>query len=350
VSDRVLEIGGRRVGDGERPFIIAELGVNHDGSVERALAMVDAAAAAGADAIKTQCFRADLLMSGASALAKYQADAGERDPREMLRRLELDDAAMRAVVERARSRGVLAIVTVFSLELVETASAMGWHAYKFASPDITHRPLIERVASLGKPMLLSTGAASLDEAERAFGWVRELGAAERCAFFQCVSSYPARDEDASLGAIGVLRDALPCPVGYSDHTPGVDTGALAVCAGATILEKHLTYDRGAKGPDHAASLDPAQFAEYVRLAHRAGAMLGPRRKRVLESESDVRRVSRQSIVSTRALRAGERVTREMLTVKRPGTGLPPYQLDGVVGRTLARDVGADTPLTDGDLS
>jgi sialic acid synthase SpsE len=268
----------------------------------------------------------------------------------MLRRLELDDAAMRAVVERARSRGVLAIVTVFSLELVDTARVMGWDAYKFASPDIIHRPLIERVASLGKPLLLSTGAASLDEAESAFGWVRDLGAAERCAFFQCVSSYPARDEDASLGAIGALRDALPCPVGYSDHTPGVDTGALAVCAGATILEKHLTYDRGAKGPDHAASLDPAQFAEYARLARRAQAMLGPRRKRVLESESDVRRVSRQSIVSTRALRAGERVTREMLTVKRPGTGIPPFMLDAVIGMTLARNIGADTPLTDGDLS
>lgn len=350
MSDRVLEIGGRRIGDGERPFVIAELGVNHDGNVERALAMVDAAAEAGADAIKTQCFRADLLMSGASALAKYQADAGERDPREMLRRLELDDEAMRAVVERARARGVLAIVTVFSLELVDSASDMGWDAYKFASPDIIHRPLIERVASLRKPLLVSTGAASLDEADRAFGWVREFGGAERCAFFQCVSSYPARDEDASLGAIGALRDALACPIGYSDHTPGVDTGALAVCAGATILEKHLTYDRGAKGPDHAASLDPAQFAEYVRLAHRAKTMLGPRRKRVLESESDVRRVSRQSIVTLRALRAGDRLTREMLTVKRPGTGIPPCELHGVVGRTLARDVGADTPLTDGDLS
>lgn len=350
MSDRALHIGARRIGDDERPFVIAELGVNHDGDVARALEMVDAAADAGADAIKTQCFRADLLMSGASSLAKYQADAGERDPRAMLRRLELDDEAMRAVVDRARSRGVLAIVTVFSLELVESASAMGWDAYKFASPDVIHRPLIERVASLGKPLLLSTGAASLDEATRAYGWVREFGASDRCAFLQCVSSYPARDEDASLGGVGALLDALTCPVGYSDHTPGVDTGALAVCAGATILEKHLTYDRGAKGPDHAASLDAAQFAEYVRLAHRAHAMMGPRRKRVLESESDVRRVSRQSIVSTRALRAGERVTRGMLTVKRPGTGIPPFDLDGVVGRTLARDVDADTPLTDGDLS
>lgn len=349
MSARTLDIAGRRIGDDRPPFIIAELGVNHDGDPRRALDLVDAAADAGADAIKTQCFRADLLMSGASALAKYQADAGERDPRAMLRRLELPDDAMRAVVDRARSRGVLAIVTVFSLELVDDAASMGWDAYKFASPDIIHRPLIERVSAIGRPLLLSTGAASLDEAERAHQWLDNLGAADRCAFFQCVSSYPARDDDASLGGVGALRDALPCPIGYSDHTPAIDAGALAVCAGAALLEKHLTYDRAARGPDHAASLDPAQFAEYARLARRAHAMLGPRRKRVLNCEADVRRVSRQSIVAARALRAGETLTRGALTVKRPGTGLPPYALAGILGRTVARDVAADTPLVEADL-
>ncbi len=350
MSARRIEIGGVGIGDGERPFVIAEIGVNHDGDASRALELVDAAAAADADAIKTQCFRADLLMSGASALAKYQADAGERDPREMLRRLELDDLAMRAVVERAKERGVLAIVTVFSLELVDAASEMGWDAYKFASPDIIHRPLIERIAALGRPMLLSTGAASPDEVERAYGWVRECGAADRCAFFQCVSSYPAGDADASLGGIGALRDALPCPIGYSDHTQGVDTSALAVCAGASILEKHLTYDRAAKGPDHAASLDPTQFAEYVRQARRAHTMLGAREKRVQQCEADVRRVSRQSLISARSLRAGERLTRDMLTMKRPGTGIPPFMLDSVIGSTLARDVEADVPLVKEDLA
>lgn len=350
MTRRLIDIAGRRVGDGERPYVIAELGVNHDGDVRRALDLVDAAAQAGADAVKTQYFTADLLMSRASALAKYQADAGERDPREMLRRLELDAEAMRRVVARARERGVAAIVTVFSLSLVEPASTMGWDAFKFASPDVIHRPLIDAIARLGKPLLLSTGAATLDEATRAHGWLRENGGASRCAFFQCVSSYPAPDERAALGGVGALRDALPCPIGYSDHTPGVDTGALAVCAGATTLEKHLTYDRSAKGPDHAASLDPDQFAEYVRLARRAHGMLGPREKRVLDCEADVRRVSRQSIVATRALRAGERLTRDALAVKRPGTGLPPFELDRIVGRTLARDVEADMPLTEGDLA
>lgn len=350
MTARRIEIAGRAVGDGAPPFVIAELGVNHDGQAARALALVDAAADAGADAIKTQWFRADLLMSGASALAKYQADAGERDPREMLRRLELHDDAMRAIVARARARGVLAIVTIFSVELVADATALGWDAYKFASPDVINLPLLEAVAGAGKPLLVSTGAATIDEATRAHGWLRNRDAEDRCAFLQCVSSYPARDDDASLGGVGALLDALPCPIGYSDHTPGVDTGALAVCAGATILEKHLTYDRAARGPDHAASLDPTQFAEYVRLARRAHSMLGARRKELLPSEADVRRVSRQSIVSTRAVRAGERITRDMLTIKRPGTGLPPFALADSIGRTARRDIAADTPITGDDLA
>jgi N-acetylneuraminate synthase/N,N'-diacetyllegionaminate synthase len=312
--------------------------------------MVDAAADAGADAVKTQCFRADLLMSRASSLAKYQRDAGEDDPRAMLRRLELDDDAMRAVIARARQRGVLAIVTVFSLELVESASGMGWDAYKFASPDVINRPLLEAVTRLGRPVLVSTGAATLDETARAYGWLRGWAAADRCAFLQCVSSYPARIEDASLGGIRALLDALDCPVGYSDHTPGVDTGALAVCAGASVLEKHLTYDRSAKGPDHSASLDPDQFAEYVRLARRAHTMLGKRAKSVAACESDVRRVSRQSIVAARAIAAGERITRDSVTIKRPGTGLAPYLMDETLTRTAARDIAADMPIQAEDLS
>lgn len=345
-----ITIGQRRVGPGHDPYIIAELGVNHDGDPSRAIALVDAAADAGADAVKTQCFRANLLMSGASSLAKYQQDAGERDPREMLRRLELDDDAMRAVVARAHDRGVHAIVTIFSLELVDRAGAMGWDAYKLASPDIVNRPLLDAVVALGRPVLLSTGAADFSEIERAARWVDDAGARGRCAFFQCVSSYPAADDDASLGAIAFLRDTLVAPVGYSDHTPSPHTGSLAVCAGACMLEKHLTYDRAAQGPDHRASLDPEQFGAYVRLARRAHSMLGPRAKRVLASEADVRRVSRQSLVATRDLRAGEVLSRADLTVKRPGAGVGPWRLAETVGRRLARPVLADTPLVDEDLA
>jgi sialic acid synthase SpsE len=180
--------------------------------------------------------------------------------------------------------------------------------------------------------------------------LREWKATDRCAFLQCVSSYPARIENASLGGIGALLDALDCPIGYSDHTPCVDTGALAVCAGASVLEKHLTYDRSARGPDHSASLDPHQFAEYVRLARRAHTMLGERVKVVAACEADVRRVSRQSIVAKRPITAGERITRDSVTVKRPGTGLAPYMLNETLARSAARDIAADSPIRAEDLA
>lgn len=343
-----MQIGARQIGPGHEVYVIAEIGVNHDGSVARAMEMVDAAAGAGADAIKLQCFDAELLMSRASRLAAYQADAGELDPRKMLRRLQLPIADLGRIAERAHERGVHAIVTVFSLDLVDAAAKLPWDAFKTASPDIVHRPLLEALAQTGLPMIVSTGAATLEEVERAAGWLKR----PNLAFLQCVSSYPTPPELACLGGIGSLADALDTPIGYSDHTPEVDTGALAVACGATILEKHFTHDRTAKGPDHAASLDPAQFASYVRLA-KAGQMqpspddprIGPRHKRVLEIEQDVRRVSRQSIVLRRDMLRGEVLRSQDLTFKRPGTGIAPWQLAEVLGRRLRCDMPADMPLT-----
>lgn len=354
-----MRIGTREIGSGHPVYIIAELGVNHDGSVERALEMVDAAADAGADAIKMQLFRADMLMSGASRLADYQAAAGETDPREMLRRLELPMSAMGRIADRAHARGMGAIVTVFSVELVSEAELVPWDAYKTASPDIIHRPLLERLALTNKPLIVSTGASTGEEIVRADGW---LGASRRggIAYLQCVSSYPTRDADASLGGIGAIAELELIHhgiVGYSDHTARTDTGRFAVDQDACILEKHLTYDRAAAGPDHEASLDPAQFREYCTLArtthqgHQAPSeMIGLRAKRVLPCEQDVRSLSRQSIVAARDIAPGARITRDMLTFKRPGTGLPPFALDEVISAIATRRIYTDTPLVWEDLT
>ncbi len=342
-----MNIRDRTIAPGCDPYIIAELGVNHDGSVDRALALVDGAAEAGADAIKLQCFRAELLMSRASVLAAYQKSAGEQDPVAMLRRLELPLDAMARVVDRARGRGVHAIVTIFSVELVAPTDTLGWDAYKTASPDVINRPLLDALLGTGRPMILSTGAATAAEVSRAMTW---LGAARaRMAVLQCVSSYPAAPEHAALGGIAALRGLCPVPIGYSDHTPLIETGALAVAAGACVLEKHLTYDRGAAGPDHGASLDPKQFADYVRLARLAHRAMGPAEKRVLPVEQNVREVSRQSLVTVRALPAGHAITRGDLTVKRPGTGIEPWLIGEVVGRTTRRAVEADTPVRAADF-
>lgn len=342
-----MQIGDRQIGSGAPPYVIAEIGVNHDGSAGRALELTEAAAGAGADAVKLQMFRTDLLMSRAAKLAAYQAAAGETDAVEMLRRLELSAGEMGRVVERAHALGMHAIVTVFSVALVGVAERLGWDAYKSASPDIVNRPLLEAMAATGSPLIVSTGASTMEEVARAVAWLER--ARDRLALLQCVSSYPA--PEGALEGIGAIRAATGLPTGYSDHTPGTDSGARAVERGAALLEKHLTYDRRAQGPDHAASLEPGEFARYVELARGAeprAAESGV--KRVLECERDVREVSRQSVTTRRALRGGHVLTREDLTIKRPGTGLAPWRVDEVVGRVLARDVEEDVPLVERDLA
>ena len=353
-----MRIGHRQIGLNDPPYIIAEIGVNHDGSVERAADLIESAVIAGADAVKLQLFRADLLMSGASRLAAYQRSAGEEDPVSMLRRLELSIEELSRLVTIAHAAGAHAIVTVFSLELVEAASRLPWDAFKTASPDIVHRPLLEALAAKGRPLIVSTGASTADEVKRAVGWLRDAGVRDRLALLQCVSSYPVPPGQESLEGINALRGMFEGPVGYSDHTTGVETGAMAVQRGATILEKHFTDDRSRVGPDHAASASPEAFAAYVRLTRGAwkdgGVSRGLREaageKRVLECEQDVREASRQSIVTRRDLPAGHVVGREDVTFKRPGTGLQPWRVDEVVGRVMIRAVAGDRPLCEGDVA
>ncbi len=347
-----MRIADREIGPGAPVYIIAELGVNHDGRVERAVELTDAAAEAGADAVKLQLFRTDLLLSRAARLAAYQRAAGESDPIAMLRRLELPADGMARVVDRAHHHGLHAIVTVFSTDLVAEAEALRFDAYKTASPDIVHRPLLDALGATGRPLIVSTGASTLDEVARALGWLRDVR--RRLALLQCVSAYPTPEERAELGGIPALREIFDGPVGYSDHTRAPDLARAAVLAGACLLEKHLTLDRAAPGPDHAASLEPLEFREYHDLAVAAhgagpGSSVPPARKQVLDIEADVRRLSRQSLTTRRDLPAGHRLTRDDLTIKRPGTGLEPWRLDEIIGRQTSRALEADVPLAEGDV-
>ena len=349
-----MRIGEREIVPGEGPpYVIGEIGVNHDGDVERALMLTDAAAECGADAVKLQLFETDRLMSRAAKLAAYQESAGETDPLAMLRRLELSIEDMARVVERAHARGIHAIVTVFSVELVEIAERLPWDAYKSASPDIINRPLLEAMAGAGRPLIVSTGASNGEEVSRVRSWLAPI--VDWLAFLHCVSSYPTEPDDTHLRMIQDVAERVePCVVGYSDHTESVSTGAMAVACGAALLEKHLTYDRNAKGPDHSASLEPGGFREYVRqltggAVERDDRVLGDDVKRVLDCERDVRHVSRQSLTTTRDLKKGHVLTRGDVTIKRPGTGIEPYRLESVIGRSLRRDVAEDTPMTDEDV-
>jgi sialic acid synthase SpsE len=230
--------------------------------------------------------------------------------------------------------------------LFAQARTQRWSAFKTASPDLVNLPLLREVSAIGRPLVVSTGAATSSEVERAARWLAPL---PELAFLQCTSSYPANDDCAAIGGMTEIAAVTGRAVGYSDHTASLDTGALAVAAGACILEKHLTYDRSASGPDHAASLDPAQFAEYVRLARRAARMIGSPLKELQDVERDVRNVSRQSLVAARDIPAGAFITREDLAVKRPGTGICASRIDEIVGRRTVRAIRADHVLHEADI-
>jgi N,N'-diacetyllegionaminate synthase len=322
--------------DSDRVLVIAEVGVNHDGSAEQALRLVRAARAAGADAVKVQLFSAHRLMHPSADFAEYQRAAEDATAADMLKRYELDETAVRLLAAEAGRLGLLFLATPFSPADLALIAALGLPAVKIASPDLVNKLLLQSAAELKRPLLVSTGAATMEEVATAAGWLGEWQVS--FALLHCVSSYPAPDGEAHLGWIGELRRRFGVTVGYSDHTTEMMAGALAVAAGARIIEKHLTLNCDAPGPDHAASFDAVQFAEYVRLIRQAESMVGIGGKRVLEIEQDVRRVSRQSLVLARPVAAGAALSAADLTVQRPGTGVPAADVDRFIGRSAVRSL------------
>jgi N,N'-diacetyllegionaminate synthase len=338
-----LEISGRLIGAGQRTFVVAEIGVNHDGSASRAIELACIAAACGADAVKLQLFSPKRLMHPSGTFAAYQRKSVEApSPVEMLARYALREGDAEQIVRAVRDLGLVPLATPFSPEDVSLVERLDLPAVKIASPDLVNRPLLSRASKLGRPMLLSTGAATMEEVGETVSWLSQWGAA--FALLHCVSSYPAPAEQANLCWIEELAEKFDVPVGYSDHTTLLLSGAAAVCHGACVAERHLTYDRAAPGPDHAASSDPQQFAQYVKLVREAEALRGTRGKRVLDVERDVRRVSRQSLVTARALRHGEVLRESDLTVQRPGTGIPAAQIGQVLRRRVRLALPAGTML------
>ncbi|MGN6367388.1 MAG: N-acetylneuraminate synthase family protein [Phycisphaerae bacterium] len=329
--------------------MLAEIGVNHDGEVGVGEELVRAAKGAGVDGVKFQLFEAEKLLAREAGLVGYQKDsAGSAG--ELLSGLELSVGEMKGLVEMAKGLGMAAVVTPFSVELVGACVEMGVDAIKLASPDLVNLPLVREVVGTGLPMILSTGGAEMREVEEGVEWLVEGGALERAVVLQCVSSYPTPAEEACLGGIVALRNRFGnLRVGYSDHTVETFTAAMAVAAGACFLEKHLTLDRGRKGPDHGASLEPEGMGEYVRMARGAYRMRGGMVKAPLEREMEVREQTRQSVAVVGEVKAGTVLTREMLTVKRPGTGVAAKRMEWVVGRKVVRDLGGNTVLREGDL-
>ena len=330
-------------------YVIAEAGVNHNGDVDTALALVAAAAAAGADAVKFQTFQASEIAVRDAPKAAYQSerDKESSNQREMLRRLELDAAAHQVLGARCVELGIDFLSSPFGLRDLQLILDAGVHAIKLGSGEITNLPLLEAAGGSGLPVFLSTGMSSLGEVAIAVDVLKRVGA--RVTLLHCLSAYPAPPDEINLRAIGALSDAFQLPVGFSDHSLGIGISVAAAALGATVIEKHLTLDRTLPGPDHAASLEPDEFGRMVKEIRGVVAALGDGIKRVMPSEEANRAVSRKSIVAARDLAAGEVLSRDSVTTKRPGTGLSPMVIDQVLGNRLKHDVAADTLLSWSDF-
>ncbi len=345
VTPRVVRVGSRLVGDGQPVLIVAEAGVNHDGSLDKAFRLVEVAKAAGADLVKFQVFRAAELVTATAAAAAYQQNAGAVSQRQMLESLELSDADFACIADHCRQEGIGFLATPFSPQDVDRLERLGVPAIKIASTDLNNPPLLRRAAASGLPLIVSTGASTAEEIADCVALWRSWGVAERLILLHCISGYPAPLEAANLRAIGTLRQAADVPCGFSDHTDSTEIAGWAVAAGACLLEKHFTLDRSAQGPDHAMSLNPTELAEYVASARRAEQALGDGRLGLNPVEADVRAVARRSIVAKQRIPAGTTLTAEMLTIKRPGGGIGPEWIDALPGRRVVVDVACDTVLT-----
>lgn len=340
---------GACLGEGEGCFVIAEAGVNHNGDVALAHDLIDVAADARCDAVKFQTFKTEALVNRDAPKAEYQTqNTGSQESQyEMLKRLELPYEAHHELMAHARERGILFLSTPFDEESADFLDELGLPAFKVPSGEVTNWPLLRHLASKKKPMLMSSGMAYLSDVEGALRQIEDEVPA--VALFHCVSNYPADPAEVNLRAMATMRAAFGVPVGYSDHTLGWEVTLGAVALGASLIEKHMTLDRTLPGPDHKASLEPAELKEMMRAIRSIERALGDGRKRPSPSELEVAKVAKKSLIARREIAAGETLEMSMLICKRPGVGLAPSALPMVLGRKARVRIEADTLIELKDL-
>lgn len=346
----MFEIDGHRIGGGAAPFVIAEAGVNHNGDIAMARALVDAAADTGADAVKFQTFTATQIVTAHAPKAAYQdTNVGtEISQLDMLAALELSPDAHQDLRDHAHARGLVFLSSPFDEASVDLLVEIGVPALKIPSGELTNLPLLARAANTKLPLIVSTGMATMDEIAAACSVIRTSGH-PAFALLHCLSSYPADPAETNLQAMKTMAEAFSVPVGYSDHTMGIEISLAAVALGACVIEKHLTLDRTLAGPDHSASLEPAAFGEMVKGLHSIHSALGDGDKRPMPSEISTKTAARKSLVTSRALKSGTLLTDDMLAVRRPGNGYAPDARDTVLGARLCRDVADGHVLQPTDL-
>lgn len=337
-----IKISGKIVGDGEPPFIIAEVGINHNGDISLAKKMIKEASKAGADAIKFQTHIADKEMIETSITADYIGESIF----DLIKRMELSKDDHIELIDYSNQNGIIFLSTPFSKEAVDLLSELGLPAFKIGSGELTNLPLIEYIAKKKKPIILSTGMSSLDEIKESVNLIKKYN--DKLILMQCTSTYPTKYEDVNLGAIRILKDKFNTLVGLSDHSIGIYTSLGAVALGACVIEKHFTLSRDLPGPDQKASIEPDELADLVIGANAIFRALGSNKK-VIDDELPVQQFARESVVSTVSIPKGTIIKKEMVWVKRPGTGIPAKYLNNIIGKIATKNIDKNNVIKFEDI-
>ncbi len=335
------------LGPGYPCFIVAEAGVNHNGQLATGLHLIDAAAEAGADAVKFQSFITEELVTPNAQKAAYQTAAtkGSGQQFDMLKALELSPDEHQRLKEHCDRVGILYLCTPYEQYSVDMIDRLEPAAFKIASTDTTNIPLLRYIAAKKRPVILSTGMCSLGEVELAVHTLQQAGLKGKIILLQCTSEYPAPMQEINLRAMATLESAFLCPVGFSDHTEGIGASPWSVSLGACMVEKHFTLDQLQEGPDHRASIEPHELRQLVSTVRDVESALGDGRKVIMPSEIKNKPKMQKSLVAIRNITGGERITENDIGCKRPGTGLPPSWYDRVVNKIAVGDIARNSLLT-----
>lgn len=328
----------------KKVFIIAEAGVNHNGSIKLAKKLIDVAVDAEADAVKFQTFKAAKIISRYAPKAEYQKKTTDKEETqlEMVKKLELDANTHEKLVRYCTKKGIIFLSTPFDIESIDLLYKLGLKIFKIPSGEIMNLPYLRKIGRLKKRIILSTGMADMGEIEDALNILLEAGTRkENITVLHCNTEYPTSFEDVNLLAMLSIRDAFKVSVGYSDHTHGIEIPIVAVALGATVIEKHFTLDKNMEGPDHKASLEPHELKAMVHAIRNVEKALGNGIKKPSASEIKNRHIIRKSIVAAKDIKKGEMLSEETLAVKRPGNGISPSEWDRIIGRRAIRDFKKD---------
>ena len=327
-------------------IIIAEAGVNHNGNMDIAKRLIDAAADAGVDYVKFQTFKTENLVSFNAPTAEYQkAATQETSQYAMLKRLELNEQQHIELIEYCNKKGVKFLSTAFDMDSIDLLESLNLDLWKIPSGEITNYPYLARIAATGKPIIMSTGMCDTSDINNALDALIENGATkESITLLHCNTQYPTPYEDVNLLAMNTIKSDCSLATGYSDHTQGIEIPVAAVALGACVIEKHFTLDRNMEGPDHKASLEPAELKKMVEAIRIVEQALGSTSKTVSPSEAQNKSIARKSIVAKRNIHKGETLTEDNITVKRPGNGISPMKWREVIGTPATRDFAPDEPI------